>query len=97
MPEPGSKSYDIQRARRRKEAQQEGAPEQAAEERAKEEIEQDPKWRPSGPRSERGLGPKGERERTESGEEHSPEEQSGSKTGPQQAMPSRAKRDRDGG
>ena len=50
VPEPGSKSYDIQRARRRKEAQQEGAP----------------------------------------------EAQSGSQTGPRQAMPSRAKRDRDG-
>lgn len=93
MPEPGSKSYDTQRARRRKDAQQEGVPEQEAEQRAKEEIEQDPKWRPSGPRTERGLGPKGERERTESGREPSPESQSGSQTGPRPDERSRGHRD----
>lgn len=93
MPEPGSKNYDVQRARRRKDAQKEGVPEQEAEQRAKEEIEQDPKWRPSGPRTERGLGPKGERERTESGEEPAPGDASRSQTGPQQDMRSRGHRD----
>ncbi|WP_019547190.1 hypothetical protein [Streptomyces sulphureus] len=62
MPEPGSKSYDIQRSRRRKEAKDEsGASGQEANEEAKQDLEKDPHWRPSGPRNERGRGPKGER------------------------------------
>ncbi|MDJ1132968.1 hypothetical protein [Streptomyces iconiensis] len=62
MPEPGSKSYDIQRARRRKEAKDDlGESGRSANEEAKQELEEDPQWRPSGPRTERGRGPKGER------------------------------------
>ncbi|WP_030878192.1 MULTISPECIES: hypothetical protein [Streptomyces] len=62
MPEPGSKSYDIHRARRRKEKEKTGeADRKQANEEAKRDMEQDPKWRPSGPHSDRGRGPKGER------------------------------------
>ncbi|GAA2406121.1 hypothetical protein GCM10010420_37530 [Streptomyces glaucosporus] len=61
MPEPGSKSYDKKRARRRKEAERSGVPDKNANEAANESIQQDPRWRTSGPRTERGRGPKGER------------------------------------
>ncbi|OEV04375.1 hypothetical protein [Streptomyces oceani] len=62
MPKPGSKSYDIQRARRRKAAKNDlGESGQEANEEAKQELEQDPQWRPAGPESDRARGPKGER------------------------------------
>lgn len=67
MPEPGSKKYDVQRARRRKNAKDDlGESGQEANREAKQELEEDPQWRPSGPRSERGRGPKGERPSSES-------------------------------
>ncbi|MFP8962328.1 hypothetical protein ACLIYP_17485 [Streptomyces nanhaiensis] len=61
MPEPGSKDYDKQRARRRKEAERGGVPDRHANEEADESLRQDPHRRSSGPRTERGRGPKGER------------------------------------
>ncbi|CAL9566085.1 MULTISPECIES: hypothetical protein [Streptomyces] len=61
MPEPGSKDYDKQRARRRKEAERSGVPDRHANEEANESLQQDPRRRSSGPRTERGRGPKGER------------------------------------
>lgn len=61
VPEPGSKSYDIQRSRRRKEKEAGHRSGQQANEEAKYELEDDPRWRPSGPRTERGRGPMGER------------------------------------
>ncbi|NYI03633.1 hypothetical protein [Allostreptomyces psammosilenae] len=61
MPEPGSKKYDVRRARLRKEAEDSGVPDQHADAEANRELQQDPEWRTSGPRTERGLGPKGER------------------------------------
>ncbi|MER6981373.1 hypothetical protein [Streptomyces carpinensis] len=61
MPEPGSKKYDTKRARARKEAERSGISDQDADRAANEELQQDPKLRSSGPRTERGLGPKGER------------------------------------
>lgn len=62
MPEPGSKSYDIHRAHRRKEAESQGVSDQDANRRANESLQGgDAGWRPSGPRTERGRGPKGER------------------------------------
>ncbi|MFE0874109.1 hypothetical protein ACFW4X_04340 [Streptomyces smyrnaeus] len=67
VPEPGSKSYDKHRARRRKDLEKSGAADaQEANEEAKREMERDPDWRPSGPRTERGRGPKGERPESES-------------------------------
>jgi hypothetical protein len=61
MPEPGSKEYDKRRAQLRADAEAEGIPDQEANEEAKRRLEKDPKWRPTGPDSDRGLGPKGER------------------------------------
>ncbi|MFH8798721.1 hypothetical protein ACH4F6_03830 [Streptomyces sp. NPDC017936] len=61
MPEPGSKKYDTQRARKRKEAERSGISDQDANAAADEELQSDPKWRSRGPRTERGKGPKGER------------------------------------
>ncbi|MEE1942947.1 hypothetical protein V1L54_26665 [Streptomyces sp. TRM 70361] len=67
MPEPGSKEYDKQRARRRKEAERSGIPDRHANEEANRSLQEDPHWRSSGPRTERGLGPKGERPESEGG------------------------------
>lgn len=61
MPEPGSKKYDTQRARKRKEAERSGISDQDANAVANEELQREPQHRGSGPRTERGLGPKGER------------------------------------
>ncbi|MEU3605520.1 hypothetical protein AB0E83_08690 [Streptomyces sp. NPDC035033] len=61
MPEPGSKKYDTRRARLRKDAEQGGVPDAKANDEANESLQEDPQWRSSGPRTERGLGPKGER------------------------------------
>ncbi|MEV5311408.1 MULTISPECIES: hypothetical protein [unclassified Streptomyces] len=61
MPGPGSKKYDTQRARLRKEAERSGISDQDANERANETLRQDPERRSGGPRTERGRGPKGER------------------------------------
>ena len=58
---PGSKGYDIQRARLRKELENSGqANDSGADERAN-EILQDERGRQGVLRTERGLGPKGER------------------------------------
>ncbi|MFG3115693.1 hypothetical protein ACGF4C_14940 [Streptomyces sp. NPDC048197] len=62
MPEPGSKKFDKRRARLRSEAEDRGIPDKHAAEDAKETLESDPKWRSQGPRTERGRGPKGERD-----------------------------------
>ncbi|MFI2640922.1 hypothetical protein [Streptomyces sp. NPDC018610] len=61
MPEPGSKKYDTKRARARKEAERSGISDQDAGRAADEELQRDPRHRSSGPRTERGRGPKGER------------------------------------
>ncbi|GAB2591328.1 hypothetical protein GCM10027168_25790 [Streptomyces capparidis] len=61
MPEPGSKKYDTKRAKLRKEAEDRGIPDRHANEHANETLKDDPHWRSRGPRTERGLGPKGER------------------------------------
>ncbi|MDT0306581.1 hypothetical protein RM780_06350 [Streptomyces sp. DSM 44917] len=61
MPEPGSKSYDIHRARRRKNAENEGVSDQDANRAANEDLRSDPHFRRRGPRTERGRGPKAER------------------------------------
>ncbi|WP_234436163.1 hypothetical protein [Streptomyces sp. NRRL S-813] len=45
MPEPGSKKYDVKRARMRKEAEQSGISDQDADKAANEELQQDPKLR----------------------------------------------------
>ncbi|MEV8565403.1 hypothetical protein AB0436_07410 [Streptomyces sp. NPDC051322] len=60
MPEPGSKKYDARRARLRKEAEDSGTPDRQANEAANESLQEDPQWQSSGPRTERGYGPKGE-------------------------------------
>ncbi|MBB5935870.1 hypothetical protein [Streptomyces zagrosensis] len=62
MPEPGSKAYDKERARRRKEAENRGISDQDANIEANESLQADPKWQSRGPRTERGKGPKGERQ-----------------------------------
>ncbi|MBT2444481.1 hypothetical protein J7E93_31175 [Streptomyces sp. ISL-36] len=62
MPEPGSKKFDKRRAELRKDAEDRGIPDRHADDDAKERLADDPKWRPTGPRTERGRGPKGERE-----------------------------------
>jgi hypothetical protein len=67
MAEPGSKKYDTHRARRRKDAEKSGVPDRHANEDAKESLEENPQWRPSGPRTERGRGPKSERRQSGSG------------------------------
>ncbi|MGW0465483.1 hypothetical protein ACWDX6_09455 [Streptomyces sp. NPDC003027] len=61
MPEPGSKKYDTRRARLRKDAESSGVSDQQANGRANETLRRDEGLRGSGPRSERGRGPKGER------------------------------------
>ncbi|MFC7968307.1 MULTISPECIES: hypothetical protein [Streptomyces] len=61
MPEPGSKKYDTRRARLRKDAEQAGVPDAKANNEANESLQEDSRWRSGGPRTERGLGPKGER------------------------------------
>ncbi|URN13686.1 hypothetical protein LUW77_26570 [Streptomyces radiopugnans] len=48
MPEPGSKDYDKQRARRRKEAERSGVPDRHANEEANESLQQDPRRAPPG-------------------------------------------------
>lgn len=61
MPEPGSKAYDKKRQEYRREAEDRGV--RDANERAKDALEEEhPEYRPTGPRTERGRGPKGERE-----------------------------------
>ncbi|WP_030694103.1 hypothetical protein [Streptomyces globisporus] len=61
MPEPGSKKYDTRRAGLRKDAERAGVPDAKANDEANESLQEDPQWRSRGPRTERGLGPKGER------------------------------------
>ncbi|GAA4892743.1 hypothetical protein ACFPM3_17075 [Streptomyces coeruleoprunus] len=61
MPEPGSKKYDIHRARMRKNAEDRGLSDQQANEEANAELQNERQWRSRGPRTERGRGPKGER------------------------------------
>ncbi|WP_418960154.1 hypothetical protein [Streptomyces tritici] len=61
MPEPGSKKYDTRRARLRKDAERSGTPDAKANEQAGEALQEDEGWSSSGPRTERGKGPKGER------------------------------------
>ncbi|HET6636842.1 MAG TPA: hypothetical protein VFH77_17640 [Streptomyces sp.] len=62
MPEPGSKKYDNRRKEYRRDAEDEGIPDKHANREAKERLEEDPQWRPEGPRTDRGRGPKGQRE-----------------------------------
>ncbi|MCF6522674.1 hypothetical protein [Streptomyces sp. JJ36] len=62
MPEPGSHEYDKKRKHLRKNAEKEGIPDRHANAEAKKRLEQDPEYRPTGPHTERGRGPKGERE-----------------------------------
>ncbi|MET9520500.1 hypothetical protein [Streptomyces sp. NPDC002994] len=61
MPEPGSKKYDTKRARLRKEAEDSGVPDKHANEQANENLQADPHYQSSGPRTERGRGPESER------------------------------------
>ncbi|MFE8947209.1 hypothetical protein [Streptomyces sp. NPDC007856] len=61
VPEPGSKKYDARRARLRKEAERSGVSDQDANTAANESLQEEPKWRSRGPKTERGRGPKGER------------------------------------
>ncbi|MFG3497432.1 hypothetical protein [Streptomyces sp. NPDC047928] len=61
MPEPGSKKYDVRRARLRKNAENHGISDQEANEEANATLQQDPEWRSRGARTERGEGPEGER------------------------------------
>ncbi|MEV0597834.1 hypothetical protein AB0I82_00825 [Streptomyces sp. NPDC050315] len=61
MPEPGSKKFDRRRAKLRREAEDQGIPDKHANEDAKGRLEDDPQWQTRGPRTERGLGPKGQR------------------------------------
>ncbi|MBQ0987444.1 hypothetical protein KBZ10_23565 [Streptomyces sp. F63] len=61
MPEPGSRKYDRKRAKLRKEAEDSGVPDQHANEAADKTLRKDPSMRSRGPRTARGLGPKGER------------------------------------
>lgn len=61
MPEPGSKKFDRRRAKLRREAEDQGIPDKHANEDAKGRLEDDPQWQTHGPRTERGLGPKGQR------------------------------------
>ncbi|RBM07263.1 hypothetical protein [Streptomyces sp. PT12] len=73
MPEPGSKKYDIHRAHGRKAAENQGVPDRHANAEAKESMEEDPTWRPSGPRTERGRGPLSERAEREAFRDLRPE------------------------
>ncbi|MDH6229044.1 MULTISPECIES: hypothetical protein [Streptomyces] len=61
VPEPGSKKYDVRRARLRKDAERSGVSDQNANEAANETLQSDPKWQSRGARTERGAGPKSER------------------------------------
>ncbi|MGW0395398.1 hypothetical protein ACWDYJ_31900 [Streptomyces sp. NPDC003042] len=61
MPEPGSKEYDTRRARMRKDAERAGVPDKKANVEANESLQSDEESRGSGPRTDRGRGPKGER------------------------------------
>ncbi|WP_371674036.1 hypothetical protein OG985_44040 [Streptomyces sp. NBC_00289] len=61
VPEPGSKTCDIQRARLHEEAERSGVSNQDANEAANDSLQQDPKWQSQGPRTERGRGSKDER------------------------------------
>ncbi|GGZ32483.1 hypothetical protein [Streptomyces poonensis] len=61
MPEPGSKKYDVRRARLRKELEQSGISGQEADAQANERLQEEEGLRSRGPRTERGRGPKGER------------------------------------
>ncbi len=66
MPRPGSHAYDVQRARLRNRIDDEGDhPDAAADERANQILQRD-RGQEGRLRSERGLGPKSERERTRS-------------------------------
>jgi hypothetical protein len=60
-PRAGSHQYDIQRARLRKQLDNQGIPDEHADERAA-EILQEEQGKRGILRGERGLGPKGERE-----------------------------------
>ncbi|GAA2247841.1 hypothetical protein GCM10010145_13760 [Streptomyces ruber] len=60
MPEPGSKEYDVRRARLRKGLERSGTPDQKANIEADERLQEEG-MRSRGPRTERGRGPKGER------------------------------------
>ncbi len=61
MPEPGSKKYDVRRARLRKDAEGSGVPDRHANDEANAYLREEEDWRSRGPRTERGRGPKGER------------------------------------
>jgi hypothetical protein len=61
-PRPGSHKYDIQRSRLRNRLDDQGIPDKRADEAAN-EILQEERGHEGILRSERGLGPKGERER----------------------------------
>ncbi|MDQ0757692.1 hypothetical protein [Streptomyces canus] len=61
MPRPGSKKYDTERARLRKEAERSGISDHDAGKAANDALQQDPQRQSRGPRTERGRGPKGER------------------------------------
>ncbi|WP_228973788.1 hypothetical protein [Streptomyces sp. DH12] len=61
MPEPGSKKYDIHRARLRKEAENHGVSDRDANDQANATLQARPEWRSRGPRTERGRGPEDER------------------------------------
>ncbi|MET9428397.1 MULTISPECIES: hypothetical protein [unclassified Streptomyces] len=61
MPEPGSKKYDVRRARTRKDAENEGVSDQQANEEANARLQRDEGLRSRGARTERGRGPKGEK------------------------------------
>lgn len=64
MPRPGSNAYDVKRARLRKRFEDEGtATDEHANERANQVLQEDEQNRPE-LRTERGLGPKGERRST---------------------------------
>ncbi|MDQ7911239.1 phosphatidylethanolamine-binding protein [Phytohabitans sp. ZYX-F-186] len=63
-PRPGSNKYDIQRARLRDRLDDEGIPDKRADQAAN-EILQKERGQRGFLRGERGLGPKGERERGE--------------------------------
>ncbi|GAA2461549.1 hypothetical protein [Streptomyces glaucus] len=61
MPGPGSGKYDVRRARLRKDEERSGIGDQDADRAAGEELQEGGGLRSSGPRTERGRGPEGER------------------------------------
>ncbi|OKK03700.1 hypothetical protein AMK26_19890 [Streptomyces sp. CB03234] len=61
MPEPGSKKYDVRRARTRKDEENRGVSDQDANREANASLQDDEGLRSAGPKTERGRGPKGER------------------------------------